>query len=216
MTGTQPPGNYSSWSCQMPCAVHILWRWHQLEEFLLQLFIPTCHGSLPPHCALSGIAEWSSLKITLQRRKETSFGFAARLISQYSWTDTAKEVANCLAEMATSASCSGDKPEPAYHITAPQCPLTEVLPLHLQHSFLFCPTCPMGITDILLSGSWCKPRLWLGEVLNSEILNAIGFVPAHRTAVRFTGSAHWSQSCLFFDFSAHSLWAEREIDLVQL
>lgn len=118
--------------------------------------------------------------------------------------------------MATSASCSGDKAEPAHHITAPQCPLTEVLPLHLQHSFLFCPTCPMGITDILLSGSWCKPRLWLGEILNSEILNAIGFVPAHRTTVRFTGSAHSSQSCLFLDFSAHSLWAEREIDLAQL
>lgn len=71
-------------------------------------------------------------------------------------------------------------------VTAPSVPLAEVLPLHLQHREVFysVPHAQWAITNLLLSGSLHKPRLWLGGILNE-----IGFAPAHRTAVRFTGSA---------------------------
>lgn len=90
--------------------------------------------------------------------------------------------------------------------------MTEVLPLHFQHrEDTVCYSIPhalWGITNFLLSGSCLhKPRLWLGEILNE-----IGFVPADRTIVRFTDSAHSSQSCLFLDFSAQNLWDEMEIN----
>lgn len=162
MTGTQPPGNYCYWSCRMS---HPLGWAAVVQRVSFRgggSWRSFCSGSsFPPAAACCPLAAPPSLLGLHCKCDGWVIHVKNNPPKRKKWTDTAKEVATCLAEITTSISCSGEKSEPTYRVTVLWCSLDRdaaySLATQRRPDFVFCfiPHAQWTITSFFLSGSCC-------------------------------------------------------------